>query len=117
MASALGWPLVLLALHAAQAALHHSHTFRRLEARRRWAALRRLVLRPPRRHAAAVSTMSTWRAVLANPRAVAPLVPWLASTAPWIANTALLIGALLPPVSLMGFVCLAALVLRRSVQP
>ena len=61
--------------------------------------------------------MSTWRAVLANPRAVAPLVPWLASTEPWIANTALLIGALLPPVSLMGFVCLAALVLRRSVQP
>jgi hypothetical protein len=55
--------------------------------------------------------------VLANPRGVAPLVPWLASTAPWLANTALLIGALLPPVSLMGFVCLAALVLRRGIQP
>ena len=62
---------------------------------------------------------STWRAVLASPRAeLAPLVPWawLASTAPWLANTALLIGALLPPVSLMGFVCLAALVLRLSIQ-
>ena len=106
-----------------QASLHRSHPFRRLEARRRWAAVRRLVPRSPRRHAAAAaaaSTMrSTWRAVLASPRAeLAPLVPWawLASTAPWLANTALLIGALLPPVSLMGFVCLAALVLRLSIQ-
>ena len=40
-----------------------------------------------------------------------------AQLAPWLANTALLIGALLPPVSLMGFVCLAALVLRRGIQP
>ena len=76
-----------------------------------------LVQRPAHRHATAASTISTWRAVLANPRGVAPLVPWLASTAPWLANTALLIGALLPPVSLMGFVCLAALVLRRGIQP
>ena len=40
----------------------------------------------------------------------------VAQLAPWLANTALLVGALLPPVSLVGLICLVMLLCRLWVH-
>ena len=95
---ALGWPLLLLSVHSLLAVLFNSHEYRRLAARRHWAAVRRAVLQP---------RLRVWHSLGSDAAE---------QVAPWLNNFVLLVAALMPPVSLFGFTCLAVLVLRLSVQ-
>mgnify|MGYP004193963425 CR=1 FL=1 len=70
----------------------------RRPAARRWAAVRRAVLRPQLR---------VWHSLGSDAAE---------QVAPWLNNFVLLVAALMPPVSLFGFTCLTVLVLRLSVQ-